>query len=303
MKQRTLLLIALLLCGSAWGQEETENTPALPHYNYRIDSTTFLIGDQAILAVEKTPVYPTLEELSNHDIVAVRQWIDTTDGTLYTALTSFEEGEHWLQVGDDSLLLTVRDVEGVDTTTTNIRDVAGIMSQPYTFGEVAHNLLLFCGFWLLVAAIILAYLRLKKKTPLIGQPQEPILPPDTRALQRLEALRNKGLWQQGLLKDYYTELTDTLRDYLEERYHIPSTEMTTDQTLDAFSTCIAHTAENESLLRQVLQTADMVKFAKSEPQPYQHDLAYGQSVDFIRQTTASTPDTNTETAETDTPQP
>ena len=102
--------------------------------------------------------------------------------------------------------------------------------------------------------------------------------------QRLEELRQQQLWQQGKVKEYYTELTDTVRVYLEEACGIQSTEMTTDQTLDAFHSSPASGSETEASLRQILQAADMVKFAKSQPQPYQHDLALGQAIDFIKTT-------------------
>ena len=297
MKRIFILLITLSVLGAT--ARAQDSLPPL-RYNFRLDSTTIMLGDQTVLAIEKTPVYPSLEDLSNNDIVAVRQWMDTTDGTLYTALTSFEEGEHWLHIGTDSVLLTVNDVPGVDTTTTNIRDIADIMSQPYTFGEIARVVLYVWLFWAVVAAAVLLYLRIKRRKPLISLPQAPPLPPDTRALQRLEELRQKQLWQQGKVKEYYTELTDTVRVYLEESCGIQSTEMTTDQTLDAFRSSPAYSGESETMLRQSLQAADMVKFAKSQPQPYQHDLALGQAIDFIKATWATlTPKTdNTDTENT-----
>ena len=282
MKKIFILLIILLPLGAKVFAQDS--LPTVPHYSFRLDSTTIMLGDQTVLAVEKGPMYPSLDDLTNHDVVAVRQWMDTADGTLYTALTSFEEGEHWLHIGADSVLLTVNDVPGVDTTSTNIRDIAGIMSQPYTFGEIARVVLFVWLFWAVVAAAILIYLRIKRRKPLISLPQAPPLPPDTRALQRLEELRQQQLWQQGKVKEYYTELTDTVRVYLEEACGIQSTEMTTDQTLDAFHSSPASGSETEASLRQILQAADMVKFAKLQPQPYQHDLALGQAIDFIKTT-------------------
>ena len=284
MKRLFILLITLSALGiTALAQEPLPT----PHYSFRLDSTTIMLGDQTVLAVDKTPVYPSLEDLSNNDIVAIRQWIDTADGTLYTVLTSFEEGEHWLHVGDDSVLLTVNDVPGVDTTTTNIRDIANIMSQPYTFGEITRVVLIVLLIAAVVATAVFIYLRIKRKKPLISIPQAPPLPPDTRALQRLEQLRKQQLWQQGMVKEYYTELTDTVRVFLEEACGIQSTEMTTDQTLDSFRANPACNGDNEAMLRQTLQAADMVKFAKSQPQPYQHDLALGQAIDFIKATWAA----------------
>ena len=232
--------------------QEADPDASLPQYRFRLDSTSIMLGDQTVLSIAKTPVYPSLDDLTNNDIVAVRQWMDTTDGTLYTALTSFEPGEHWLHIGSDSVMLTVNDVSNVDTTTANIRDIADIMKQPYTFGEIARAVLCFWAFWAVVALAVFIFIRVKSRKPLISLPQAPPLPPDTRALQRLESLRQRQLWQQGMVKEYYTE-------------------------------------ENAMALGQILQAADMVKFAKSTPQPYQHDMALNQSTQFIKNTAALNP--------------
>lgn len=288
MKQY-LLVVLLFLSGLATEAQDSVVNAALPQYKFKLDSTTFMIGDQTVLTLEPgLAVYPTMEELTNNDIVAVRQWVDSTDGTIRTALTCFEEGEHWLHIGADSVLLTVKDVPNVDTTTLNIRDIADIMRQPVTFGEVAKVVGIVLGILALLAAIVYVIIRLRKHKPIIAVPQAPPLPPHTRALQSLEELRQRQLWQQGKVKEYHTELTDTLRNYLEEAYHILSTEMTSDQTLEAFRQSAAFSDETASSLRQILQTADMVKFAKSEPMPYQHDLSLTQAVNFVKATHAAT---------------
>ena len=263
-------------------------------YQFRLDSTTIMLGDQTVLSIEPATIYPSLEDLTGNDIVALNQWIDSANGSFCTALTSFEEGEHWLHVGADSVLITVKDVPNVDTTTTNIRDIANILRQPYTFGEIAKVVGIVLGILALLAAIVFIIIRLKRHKPIISIPQTPPLPPDVRALEALEALRQQQLWQQGQVKEYHTLLTDIVRNYLKETYHIQSTEMTSDQTLDAFHDCSAYTEESSSLLRQMLQTADMVKFAKSQPLPYQHDLSMTQAVNFVKLTAPKTEPQSTE---------
>ena len=264
--------------------QDTLMSTQTTRYKFQLDSTTIMLGDQTVLAIEPSAIYPSLEDLTNNDIVAVNQWIDSTNGNFCTALTSFEEGEHWLHVGVDSVLITVKDVPNVDTTNTNIRDIANILRQPYTFGEIAKVVGIVLGILALVAAIIFIVIRIKQHKPIITIPQAPPLPADVRALDALETLRQQQLWQQGRVKEYHTQLTDIVRNYLEETYSIPSTEMTSDQTLDAFHSCSAYTEEASSQLQQMLQTADMVKFAKSQPQPYQHDLSMTQAVNFVKLT-------------------
>lgn len=293
-----ILIVALLNGATAWAQD---STTVPPHYSFQIDSTTLLLGDQTQLTIAAGTRYPTQDELSNNDILAINGWIDTTDGTMHVTLTSFEEGEHWYHIGDDSVLITVNDVAGVDTTKAEIRDIGNILRQPITQQEIQQLKYLFVGIWALAAIIALVWLRIKHKKPIISLPQAPPLPADTQALNALETLRQQQLWQQGKIKEYHTLLTDILRKYLFQAFGIQSAEMTTDQTLDAFRCTSACTRDNETLLRQVLQTADMVKFAKSEPLPYQHDQSFNNTATFIKDSfesqvassnLAETPDTN-----------
>lgn len=280
-----LLLLALMGCGAAAAQDSAS---ALPHYTFHIDSTTLLLGDQTRLVIAAGDRYPAQDELSNHDIVALDSWLDTADGSMHVTLTSFEEGEHWYHVGDDSVLITVNDVAGVDTTKADIRDISPILRQPITRGEIQMLRYLFCGAWMLAALIALLWLRIKHRKPLvIAKPETPPLPADTQALNDLESLRQQQLWQQGKIKEYHTHLTDILRRYLAQAHGIQSAEMTSDQTLEAFRCAPVCSRESETLLRQVLQTADMVKFAKSEPLPCQHDQSLRNAADFIRATTPS----------------
>ena len=137
MKRYTLIFLLLTTFGTAVSAQDSILSSQTTRYKFQLDSTTIMLGDQTVLAIEPATLYPTLEELTNNDIVAVRQWTDSTNGNFCTALTSFEEGEHWLHVGLDSVLITVKDVPNVDTTNTNIRDIANILRQPYTFGEIA----------------------------------------------------------------------------------------------------------------------------------------------------------------------
>ena len=296
-KSIPILLILTTFCRVVSAQDSILPSQAM-RYHFKLDSTTIMLGDQTVLAIEPATLYPTLEELSANDIVALSQWTDSTNGTFCTALTSFEVGEHWLHVGIDSVLITVKDVPNVDTTNANIRDIANILRQPYTFGEIAKVVGIILGICVLLATIIFVVIRLKRHKPLISIPQAPLMPAHVRALNALEELRQQQLWQQGRVKEYHTQLTDIVRNYLEETYDIPSTEMTTDQTTDAFRSCKAYSDEALSLLQQMLQTADMVKFAKSQPQPYQHDLSMTQAVNFVHLTTPQEETPATETTST-----
>lgn len=255
---------------------------AMAQVIYQLDTNNITIGDQVTLSISGTENYRTLEELNQNGIVALKQWYDTVKGVQYTTLTSFDEGEHSIRLGtEDSLVLAVKDVEGVDTVNVQIKDIAPIIKVKYTFWEIFRWILIGLAAAVLIAAIVYAVKRIKAHKPIIELHPEPIIPPDKRALKALEELRRKELWQSGKVKEYYTDLTDIVRRYLEEGWGINSTDMTSDETLEAYHDSKAYDETCESKLRQMLHTADMVKFAKGEPLPNEHTQAMTHAVEFV----------------------
>ena len=259
--------------------------------NAKLDAKTIMIGDQTTLTVSQTDQFPTIDDLSKNDIVPITQQFDTINGKLQqrTIITCFEEGEHYIMISPtDSILLTVQDVAAVDTTKAEIRDIEGYMHEPITFQEVwrifSFTLSILGVIALIIMLIVYFVRRSRNREETVETPKAPPLPADIKAINALEKLRVQQLWQQGKVKEYHTRLTDILRIYLSDCYGIQSTEMTTDQTLEAFETTKACNTDTEAMLRRILQTADMVKFAKSEPQPYEHDRSLADAKQFVEST-------------------
>lgn len=249
---------------------------------YQLDTNNITIGDQVTLSISGVENYRTLEELNQNGVVALKQWEDTVKRIQYTTLTSFDEGNHSIMFGaEDSLVLAVNDVEGVDTVNVQIKDIAPIIKVNYTFWEIFRWILLGLAVAALIVGIIYIVKRVKAHKPIIELHPEPVIPPDEKALKALETLRRKELWQTGKVKEYYTELTDIVRNYLEEAWGINSTDMTSDETLDAYHDSRAYDESCETKLRQMLRTADMVKFAKGEPLPNEHTQAMSHAVEFV----------------------
>lgn len=249
---------------------------------YQLDSNNITIGDQVTLTISGESNYRTMEELSQNGVLALKQTYDSVNHLQFTTITSFDEGEHSIKFGDeDSIVLAVNDVEGVDTVNIEVKDNADIIKVRYTFWEIFRWILLGLAVVAVVVAIVYVIKRLKAHKPIIELQVEPPIPPDTRALNALEELRRKELWQAGKLKEYYTDLTDIVRNYLEEAWDIPSTDMTSDETLEAFAGSKAYSETNDTKLRQILKTADMVKFAKSEPLPNEHTQAMNYATEFV----------------------
>ena len=241
---------------------------------------TIVLGDQAVFSLPLDGLAERPPARMGIGLEVVGQEIDSNSRTIRTTITSFEPGIHYIHIGDnDSLPVVVTDVD-VDTTSTEIRDIAPIEKVPYTFWEVFRWILLA----LIVAAVafvvwwVLTHRKKVEQILGIGEPVDTRTPIE-RALQSLEGLRQKQLWQAGKIKEYYTELTDVVRQFIEESVGIRATEMTSDETLSAVAN--GHYVADLSGLRHVLTTADLVKFAKSEPLPHEHDLTMAEAKGFV----------------------
>lgn len=96
------------------------------------------------------------------------------------------------------------------------------------------------------------------------------MPPFEEAIERLQKLDEKLLWQNNEVKKYYSELTEIIRSYIEKELKIPALESTTDELIDTLADFNdAKTIETSKdvikKLKELLQEADLVKFAKSKP--------------------------------------
>ena len=116
----------------------------------------------------------------------------------------------------------------------------------------------------IIAGGICAYLLLTKKITLNILPQKKPEPPYNVAIAKLEQLREEQLCEQGLQKEYYTRLTDILREYLDRRFNINAMEMTSTQIRQALNNS-KDEIMSKQLVEQVLEIADFVKFAKAQP--------------------------------------
>lgn len=135
----------------------------------------------------------------------------------------------------------------------------------------------------LLSLIIFVYLKWLRhgKIPLI--PTKKPVPPYVLAIEKLNALQQKKLWQHGAEKEYYTQLTDILRGYLYGRFGINAMEMTTPQILAKISDT-DEAKEFASFVHSVLKEADFVKFAKAKPAAPENELAFRNVREFVELT-------------------
>ena len=123
--------------------------------------------------------------------------------------------------------------------------------------------------------------------------------PHEIALEELEKIKSEKLWQKGDAKRYYTELTDTLRDYFTRRFNIPAMEMTSSEILRALKyDKDAH--EVLERIRQIFDVSDMVKFAKMEPMQDDNEMSIVNAFFIVNKTKIEVIETDEENSETET---
>ncbi len=147
--------------------------------------------------------------------------------------------------------------------------------------------------WLLIiaGAIVALYFAIKYRRTgkFIALPEKPQPKPWTVALQRLDSLKAKNLWENGLEKEYFTDLTDIIRDYLSQRFGINAMEMTSRQIMQTLVDQ-AEVKEKRGYVRKILDMADFVKFAKVRPLPADNVEAFDNAVNFVKETIPVAPD-------------
>lgn len=273
----------------------------------RLEQTTIALGDQTTLVltaqapVKSQLLFPELKDTLSSKILIVKTGqtdtvADKNDPATRTitrryTITSFEPGTHAVpaftfQEGQtrfttEILPLQVGTVK-VDTTKA-IYDIKQPLAVSYTWLDWLRDnwvtVLL-----VLVAIAVLAgiwyYLKKRPKATVAVQPAQPKDPAHTIALGKLTLLKDKKLWQQGDVKQYHIELSDIVRDYLQERYRINALEQTSDEILSGLKPMDIPT-QSMTMLRQLLKLSDLVKFAKEQPLHTENEQSMNNAVDFI----------------------
>ena len=303
MKITRIFFITLLLACLCILQTNAQQTTV----NASIDSTHLLIGQQTnirlevIQAKEKFVQLPMLQDTITKgvELLSVSK-PDTTDlgSTLQIKqdylVTSFDSAIYVLppfQVidGTDTIRSKVLGLKistyPVNIETKEFNDIKNVISPPFVLWDYA---LIIC---IVIGAIVLILLgwyfyevwKGKRRLNLFMKPEEPQLPPHVIAINELDNIKTQKLWQRGLNKQYHSSITDTLRKYIEGRFGIHAPEMTSGETLEE----IKHINETDSVygnLKQILQLADFVKFAKYQPLPDENELSMMNAYLFVNQT-------------------
>ncbi|MHA3787414.1 BatD family protein [Flavobacterium hauense] len=281
MRTKFYTILFLLAAITVFGQQKQVQAS--------IDSTKIKTGSQFNLTL-KTKVdtasrvsfpegrsFGQLEVLESYPVDTIR------DGAMYElikkyGLTQFDSGKYVIpslpviinnkSIKTDSLRVEVNNIK-VDTLKQKLYDIKPVLKSSSSVSPWLRLLLvlvilgaLFFGIW---------YYRKKGKKPAVAKAKkEEIISPIERASRELKELEKKELLEKGAVKDYYSQLTDIARNYIEEAIHVPAMESTTSELIEAMRAAVVKkkmnlTQETFEELEKILRTADMVKFAKSKP--------------------------------------
>ena len=277
-----------------------------------IDSTTLFIGDQTDLHLRATcevgeqVQLPALDkELIPGIEILDKTVVDTatlSDGRVqynqYLTLTSFEDSLFYIAplpfvIGDDtvwseSLMLNVVQPFEMDSADMAITDIKGIYKAPIWWWGILRWVLLA----LAIAGIgvggyyLITYLQARARK---GEDEqvaaEPLRPAEEVALEKLDAIREQKIWQTGQVKEYHTQLTDVVREYIDRRFEVSSVEQTSDETLRAMRPLLSSQKELYEQLRKMLTLADLVKFAKWTTTPDENEQSLRSAYAFVKETT------------------
>ena len=296
-RRQVTAVLALLLAVSAGAAQELG-------VRARVDSSIYFVGDRITVHVDlrhtkgltiqplaadsiggfallgRTPLQPTTDTTGTIDFVLARY--DSGDAVVPPIpFMYFIGGDTASRVAlTNQIRVTITTVP-LDTT-GEIRDVKPPFSIPISLEEIA----LYAGIALLTAAVAFFGYRFWKKRRARRKGEvyaPPSRPAHAIAMEELALLKEKQLWQRGLVKQYYSELTEVLRRYFENRYRLPALEETTDEIVAGLSGQAVDgpvVASAESILRR----ADLVKFAKYQPVMTDHEESIAGVYSIVDQT-------------------
>lgn len=312
MKQKFIVVLFLLSAIPYFAMGQTSKATA------KLDSTKILIGDYLKVHLEiATPkgtsiIFPKINAQTFEEIETPFDWIENSKiDTLLTqdlqifkqtiTITAFDSGHYIIPsipiftvdsqlLAESNLLEFTVTTIAVDTTAA-YKDIKGNLTTPLSLHEIWLYFKKY-GFLILILTaltgmiiymIIKYYSKRKKKSVVQTVKQAPKIKPHITALKALENLRKKKLWEQGKVKEYYSELTEIIRIYLEDRWEVYAMEMVSSEILDALRSLEINEQDLDQL-NKLFSISDLVKFAKWDPLPTDHDMAFKSAKEFIEKT-------------------
>lgn len=275
----------------------------------RIDSLQLLIGSQTTLHLKVSakrgqkvvmPSFkPSQQLIPGVEVVGQgdEEIRDIDDERIQVSrdyvLTSFDENVYAIPALDvqvngknfhgNPLALKVLTVP-VDTVHPNqFYPPKDVQDNPFLWSEWSG--IFWLSILLLAVCVAIGYLllRLKQNKPIITRFRiVRRVPAHEKAMSEINAIKQHRTVNQETQKEYYTQLTNTLREYIESRFGFNAMEMTSGEIIDRL-----HEAGDQKMmdeLKVLFRTADLVKFAKYETLVNENDANLVNAINFIDQT-------------------
>ena len=252
-----------------------------------IDSTEFKIGEQINIRFQvkgdslskiqfpEQPNFAPFEILEIFPLDTIRSQTHYLFTKKY-ALIQFDSGNYWIpkqkilingvNAISDSISIRINTVV-VDTLKQPLFDIKPLVKLERGYKELTKQIAVIFFILLVLAFLIFLGLRFQKKR----EEKRKKIPPFERALLELKALEEERPRLQEEYKSYYSKLTEVVRRYLEEEANITALESTSKELLKKLELLIDAgkldlSTETLLSLKQVLEHADLVKFARSAPE-------------------------------------
>ena len=269
-----------------------------------IDTNTILIGEQITFKIEcldidKAINWPLFNDTIINGIEIIsKSEIDTilnitNDKKTYSfsqeyLITSWDSGAYYIapiklnsNLSTEGLLLNVMSVS--TDQNSEIKDIKRPLEAEYEIKDFLIWIIL------LLTIILIVYLLKKyifnKKEHVEKKIIKTIIPPHIIALKELNNIEKKELWQSGKIKQYHSRISEILRKYMEHRFNFIALELTTDEILLNIKNTISR--EEYIELKQILQRADLAKFAKNKPNNQENKQSMELAKRFVDKTKKS----------------
>lgn len=279
-----------------------------PQVTQELDSIEIVLGDQCHLFLSVTAkdgvdvefpdfsqqkmICPGIEVVEQLRGDSVFNDDGTLKQTIVYRITSFEPKLHYITplpvlVGGKKymgkqLALKVLDVP-VDTTKLDqFFPPKDVQTNPFSWDEWIPLIILYAVASLIAVIAMLCYLLRKGNKPItISFRTVKRVPAHVKAMTAIDEIKETRMSIEGDQKEYYTRLTDTLRLYLEERFGFSAMEMTSHEIIDRLQ---SEDPMKVAELRELFETADLVKFAKYSTLINENDRNLVSAIDFINST-------------------
>lgn len=304
--KKLILLFALM--GSLLVSASNEN-----RVEARFDSIAMLMGDQCNLSFEfeqaknAKVVQPLFSDTIIKGLDIVKHHIDTLaqDNDLYKIranylVTSYDTTllyvpkQLFIIDGDSSYSNPVSlKVLGFPVDTTQaIADIVTVVNPPIDWNHIAW----ICLIVLLSLALIYLIYRIVKwyRLKQVPREEEPeivdIRSASEIAFEHLNRIEEESIWKEGAVKQYYSEIIEVLKLYMQQRYEVSTLDKTSDEVLDVLRKVesLMHEPATIKSIASLFKTSDLVKFAKYIPDVTDHQNALIQARDFITSTPQET---------------